>query len=107
MILKANRQLGLIKRACHFIKDVSQKRALYIALVRSIFEHCGEIWGPNTVTAKNKFEPIQMRAVKWVLGEINKSYSEQEYYNKLHDLELLSMQDLFAVKKLKFFSRNS
>ena len=103
IILKANRQLGLTKRTCHFIKDISQKRTLYIALVRSIFEHCGEIWGPNTATAKNKFEPIQKKAVKWVLGDIYKNYSEQEYYNKLHKLELLPMQDFFAVKKLKLF----
>ena len=64
IITKANRQLGLIRRTCHFIKNVTQKRSLYIAQVRSLFEHCGEIWGPNVVTAINKFEPIQKRAVK-------------------------------------------
>ena len=58
IITKANRQLGLIRRTCHFIKNVTQKRSLYIALVRSLFEHGGEIWGPNVATAINKFETI-------------------------------------------------
>ena len=103
ILLKASRQLGLTRRTCHFIKNVAQKRSLYITLVRSIFEHCGEIWGPNAVTAKNKFEPLQKRAVKWILGETNKSYNDNEYYSKLYDLKLLPLQDFFVVKKLKLF----
>ena len=64
IIMKASRQLGLIRRTCHFIKNIAQKHSLYIALVRSLLEHWGEIWGPNVVTAVNKFEPIQKKAVK-------------------------------------------
>ena len=103
ILLKASRQLGLTRRTCHFIKNVAQKRSLYITLVRSIFEHCAEIWGPNAVTAKNKFEPLQKRAVKWILSETNKSYNDNEYYSKLYDLKLLPLQDFFVVKKLKLF----
>ena len=44
ILMKATRQLGLLTRTCHFIKNQSQKRALYITLVRSLFEHCDEIW---------------------------------------------------------------
>ena len=55
---KANRQLGMIRRTCHFVKNIAQKRSLYIAIVKSLFEHCGEIWGPTVVTTINKFEPI-------------------------------------------------
>ena len=79
IISKASHQLGLLKRTCHFIKNQSQKRALYITLVRSLFEHCGEIWGPNAVVAQNQFEPIQKRAVKWILSESNRRYNEAEY----------------------------
>ena len=43
IISKVLRQLGLLKRTCHFIRNQSQKRALYITLVRSLFEHYGEI----------------------------------------------------------------
>ena len=73
------------------------------SIVRSLFEHCGEIWGPNVATAINKFEPIQKRAIKWILAEGNKNYSEQEYHSKLHKLELLPLPYFFAVKKLKLF----
>ena len=52
IISRASRQLGLLKRTCHFIKNQSQKRAHYITLVRRLFEHCGEIWGPNAVVAQ-------------------------------------------------------
>ena len=86
---KASRQLGLLKRTCHVIKNQSQKRALYITLVRSLFEHCGEIWGPNAVVAQNQFEPIQKRAAKWILSESNRRYNEAEYMNKLKALNLL------------------
>ena len=57
------------------------------------------------VTAVNKFEPIQKKAVKWILAEGNKKYSEQEYHSKLHKLELLLLPYFFAVKKLKLFHR--
>ena len=71
--------------------------------MRSLFEHCGEIWGPNPVIAKNKFEPLQKRAVKWILGEMNKKYNDQEYHKKLYKLDLLTVHDFFVVKKLKLF----
>ena len=89
IITKANRQLGMTRRTCHFVKNIAQKRSLYTVIVRSLFEHCGEIRGPNLVTIINKFEPIQKKAVKWILAEGNKKYSEQEYHSKLHKLELL------------------
>ena len=90
IITKANRQLGMIRRTCHFVKNIAPKRSLYIAIVRSLFEHCGEIWGLNVVTTIDKFEPIQKKAVKWILAEGNK-YSEEEYHSKLHKLELLPL----------------
>ena len=104
ILLKAKRQLGMTKRICYFVKNVSQKRSLYITLVRSLFEHGGEVWGPNPVIliAKNKFEPLQKRAVKWILGEMNKKYNDQEYHKKLYKLDL-TMHNFFLVKKLKLF----
>lgn len=61
------------------------------------------MWGPNAVAAKNKFEPIQKRAIKWILGETNRTYNEQEYHTKLYRLDLLPLSDFFVVKKLKLF----
>ena len=54
--------------------------------------------------AKNKFEPLQKQAVKWILSEMNKSYNDNEYYSKLYNLKLLSVQDFFVVKKIKIIS---
>ena len=85
------------------LKNIAQKCSLYIAIVRSLFEHCGEIWGPNLATTINKFKPIPKIAVKWILAEGNKKYSEQKYHSKLHKLELLPLHYFFAVKKLKLF----
>ena len=78
------------------------KNGLSITLMRSLFEHCGEIWGPNPVIliAKNKFEPLQKRAVKWILGEMNKKYNDQEYHKK-YILTRSSMHDFFVVKLKK------
>ena len=83
IITKANRQLGMIRRTCYFIKNIAHKRSLNIAIVSSLFEHCG------VVTAINKFEPIKKKAIIWIIADGNKEYSEQEYHSKLHKLELL------------------
>ena len=51
------------------------------------------------------FEPIQKRAVKWILGELNLKYNENEYISKLKLLDLLPLQYFFQLKKLKLFHR--
>ena len=66
---KASSRLGLMKRSLRFIKDRKQKRAFYLALVRSLFEHCSIVWRPTTIILTEKVESIQRRAVKWILGE--------------------------------------
>ena len=101
VISKASRQLGLLMRTCHFIRNKYQKRSLFITLVRSIFEHCGEVWVPNYVVAEKKIEPIQKRAVKWIYGELNKKYNPEEYLQKLFSLDLLPIFNFFCLKKLK------
>ena len=44
---KANKQFGLFMRTCHFVKNYNQKWSLNMALIRSLFEHCGK-FGPQT-----------------------------------------------------------
>ena len=73
--------------------------------MRSIFEHCVELWGPNYVISENKFESIQKRAVKWILNELHKSYTKREYFEKLSRLNLLPIYNYFSIKKLKLFHR--
>jgi hypothetical protein len=43
LIAKANQQFGLTKRTCYFVNDFKRKRTLYLALIRSQFEHCSPI----------------------------------------------------------------
>ena len=46
ILKKAYQMLGLTKRTCHFVFDRGKKRSLYLALVKSNFEHCSIIWRP-------------------------------------------------------------
>ena len=101
IISKASRQLGLLRRSCHFIENCTQKRSLYITIVRSLFEHCGEIWAPNAVVAEQKSEPIQKKAVKWILNELNINYTQKDYMKRLYKLDLLPMHQYFSLKSLR------
>ena len=40
LLTKANQKFGILKRACHFVTCKNRRRFLYLALVRSQFEHC-------------------------------------------------------------------
>ena len=46
LLTKANQQLGILKRTCHFVTNNNERRVLYLALVRSQFEHCSPILRP-------------------------------------------------------------
>ena len=103
---KASRQLGLLRRTCHFIKNPYKKRSLYIMIVRSLFEHCGELWAPVEYVAANKFEPIQKQAVKWITNKQSSFLNESDYHNTLKKLNLLPMSLFFGLKKLKLFHKS-
>ena len=61
ILRKASQILGLTKRTCHFINDRSRRRCLYLALIRSQFEHCSQIWRPIVDSQVNKFEQLQKK----------------------------------------------
>ena len=64
----ANQKYGLIRRTCHFVKDVQRRRTLYLTLVRSQFEHCSQVWCPtNNKTVIGKFENIQKKYIKCII----------------------------------------
>ena len=66
---KANTILGLIKRTCRGLNDVTTLRTLYCALVRFQLEYCTIIWSPHTARNLNKLEIIQQRANKFIFIE--------------------------------------
>ena len=64
ILAKASQKLGLIKRNCSITKCKKARKTLYLSLVRSLFEHCSQVWRPTTATQIQKFERLQKRAIK-------------------------------------------
>ena len=79
LINKAYQLFGITKRSCNFIFDRQRKRCLYLAMVRSQFEHCSIIWRPKLQHQIDKFEQLQKRAIKLILNENYISYSDLEH----------------------------
>ena len=100
---KASSRLGLLKRTLHFSKCQKQKRVFYLALVRSQFEHCVQIWRPKADTYIEKLERVQRRAVKWILSELDHHYNDVEYIKRLKDLDLLPLRYRFLLSDLTMF----
>ena len=96
-------KLGILKRTCHFTTDTRQKRAFYLAIVRSLFEHCSTIWSPQYKTNLLKFSAIQRRAVKWINGEQFASYSEDKYNELLRKHQILPIKMKFIYNDLVMF----
>ena len=59
ILSKASQKLGMIRRTCNFVNDIKRRRILYLALVRSQFEHCSQIWHPFHISHIEKFEALQ------------------------------------------------
>ena len=102
---KASSRLGLLKRTCHFVKNTNQRRVLYLAMVRSLFEHCSVIWSPSSQTSINKLEAVQKRAVRWILDEQYEEYDDESYLLKLHSLELLPIEFRLIYTDLSLFHK--
>ena len=101
ILSKASQQMGLTKRTCSFVNDVKRKRTLYLALVRSQFEHCSSIWRPTSKTGIDKFDSFQKGCIKWILGEENISYhSYDTYFNKCKEVDILPMARKFDLNDL-------
>ena len=72
---KDSQRFGLLKITCHFVKNNAKKRVLYLALGRSLFEHCPTNWRPSSNTVINKLKCIQKRAIRWINGDYSHSHS--------------------------------
>ena len=95
---------GLIKRTCHFVINSTRKRTLYLALIRSHFEHCSIIRRPALDTHLDRFESLQKNTIKWILNENFVSYSDKEIYlKKCKHENLLPINKKFDLNDLIFF----
>ena len=92
--------------SCNFITDRQHKRCLYLAMVRSQFEHCFIIWRSKLHHQIDKFEQLQKRAIKWILNENYISYSYQAiYYTKCKQINILPISKQFELNDLIFFHK--
>ena len=105
LLSKASARLGLVKRSSFFVNNVHRKRVLYLAMVRSLFDHCDNIWRPTSPAGIERFEKIQKRAVKWIINKENRSISNDEYLKILYELKLLPIGYKFLVSDLKFLHK--
>ena len=87
LVSRANSKLGLLIRTCHFTCNKRQKRTFYLAIVRSMFEHCSVIWSPLNSSQLLKFDCIQKRAIKWIHNEQFVSYSTDVFHAKQKSME--------------------
>ena len=83
------------------MNNSKKRRTLYLTLVRSLFNHCSEIWCHSGL-AVVPFDNFQKRCIKWILKETYIPYSGSEYYEKLKYLEILPM-DYFLKHDMHLF----
>ena len=100
---KAKRNLGLVRRTCSFVKNTRQRRSLYLAMIRSQFEHCSSVWAASSQTMLETLESIQKRCIKWILQEEFESYSSSMYALKCKQLDILPLKSRLVLKDLKVF----
>ncbi|KAL5257075.1 hypothetical protein ACHWQZ_G012112 [Mnemiopsis leidyi] len=100
---KAKRNLGFLRRTCSFVKNKTQRRSLYLAMIRSQFEHCSSVWAACSHTMFETMESIQKRCIKWILHEELESYTPYTYFMKCKQLDILPLKSRLILKDLKLF----
>ncbi len=91
--------LGFLKRNCS--KDMSRNalKSLYIAIVRSRFGYCSQLWAPQSVIRNILLlESVQRRSTKFICG-----YTEANYRDRLVQLKLLPVNYWLEYLDLIFF----
>ena len=97
---KANKLLGLLKRTCPLLNDVSARRSLYLALVKSQISYATQVWSPDKIALKTQIERVQKRATRWILKQ---RVSVMSYRDRLLTLKLLPLTFDRELKDLVFF----
>lgn len=103
MLSKANRLLGLLKRTCPLLTDLSVRRTLYLALVKLQLSYATQVWSPSQISLKTEIERVQRRATRWILQT---RVGEMSYKDRLLALSLLPLTFNSEFKDMFFFSTN-
>ena len=98
--MKANKLLGLLKRTCPLLTDISVRRSLYLSLVKSQLCYATQVWSPAHITLNAKVEQVQRRASRWILRTRR---GEMSYKECLIMLDLLPLSLDRQLKDLVFF----
>ncbi len=95
----ANRTLGLVKRVCHDIDDISTRKLLYCSIIRPKLEYASNLWSPYLIKYQLLIENVQRRATRFILNyPKNMPYAERlaktnilplQYRREISDLLLL------------------
>ena len=72
-------------------------------MVRSIFEHCCQVWAPQEKNSLHAFDLLQKRAIKWISKESHLSYSDHIFLKKQRNLDILPMKYKFLFSDLILF----
>jgi hypothetical protein len=102
-VSKAGKLLGYIRRNTMFMTDITPRRSLYLALVRSHFGYGSQIWAPQAIALINMLEKTQRRATKLIL---NFPFStDVDYRTRLISLHLLPVSYWHEYLVLTLFFR--
>ena len=96
---KADKLLGLSKRTCPLLNNVSARRSLYLALVKSQLSYTTQVWSPDKIALKTQIEMVQ-RATRWILKQ---RVGVMSYRDRLLTLKLLPLTFDRELKDLVFF----
>ena len=66
---KANKLLELLKRTCPVLNDVSARRSLYLALMKSQLSYATQFCSPDKIALKTQIERVQRSATRWILKQ--------------------------------------
>ena len=100
--------LRVLRRVLPSSSNPGLKRRLYLALVRSYFSYCPQLWRPRLLRDISNLERVQRRATKFILGDYTSDYKSRLLALDLlpisYWLELLDL--LFILKCLQSPSDN-
>ena len=92
--VKAKKLLGLLKRTCPLLTDVSVRQTLYLSLVKSQLCFGTQVWSPSQHYLKAKIERVQRNVTRWILKTRVGELSYRESLERLNLLPLLLDREL-------------
>lgn len=100
IIVKANRVMGLIKRAVGYDAPRHVKLQLFATLVRSKLEYCTQVWGGISQVNMVKLERVQRSATRYILD-----YPDMCYRDRLCELNMLPLTYRRDISDIVFFHK--